>query len=105
MEDMANDLKLAELKQENLCKSVDQLHAQTSSVLLLTCQWKNLETHFESTKNSLLKQAQDLALQEKKIVETTKTPEQRGKDANFKLKKDWRMSWWASGEGRTLGFS
>lgn len=49
-------------------------------------QWKDLEGHFELTNNSLLKQAQELALQVKKIEETKELCEQRDKDVDFKLK-------------------
>ncbi|EEF49742.1 conserved hypothetical protein [Ricinus communis] len=61
MENITENLKLAELKKESIRKSFDQAHAQASSILLFTLQWKDLEDQLNLAKDSLLKQAQELA--------------------------------------------
>ncbi|KAJ9185920.1 hypothetical protein P3X46_005491 [Hevea brasiliensis] len=86
MENIMDHLKLAELKKENLRESFDQAHAQASSILLFTLQWKDLEDQFDSLKNSLLKQAQEVDLEKEKLMENTQVLEQRDQEVEIKFK-------------------
>ena len=60
MEKITRELEAAELTKQNLRKTLDQIHDYSSSVLLLSLQWKDLENHFETTRRFLLERAQEL---------------------------------------------
>ena len=47
------------MTKQNLRKTLDQIHDCSSSVLLLSLQWKDLENHFETTRRFLLERAQE----------------------------------------------
>ncbi|CAB4294894.1 unnamed protein product [Prunus armeniaca] len=53
MEKIESDLKELELKQRSVARAYDSVHAQANSFVIFTVQWKDLEDHFESTRNSL----------------------------------------------------
>ena len=59
MEKITRELEAAELTKQNLRKTLDQIHDCSSSVLLLSLQWKDLENHFETTRRFLLERAQE----------------------------------------------
>ncbi|XP_011649315.1 FRIGIDA-like protein 5 isoform X2 [Cucumis sativus] len=79
MDRVASNMKLSEWKQSNLCKAHEQLHSEASSFLLFSLQWKDLETHFESTREMILTQCEEverrekaIALKEEKLVDLEK---------------------------------
>ncbi|BFG37065.1 hypothetical protein CerSpe_233390 [Prunus speciosa] len=72
MEKIASDLKMSETKQSCLGQAYEALHAQTSSILHFGVQWKELEDHFESTRNSLQTRLRELENREKKIDDREK---------------------------------
>ncbi|XP_048324115.2 FRIGIDA-like protein 5 [Ziziphus jujuba] len=67
MEKIASDLKVTELKQSSICKAMEELHSQASSVLLITLQWKDLQQHLDSTRTTLESLRQELAERENHI--------------------------------------
>ncbi|XP_065854518.1 FRIGIDA-like protein 5 isoform X1 [Euphorbia lathyris] len=87
MEAVVNLIKLAELKQQSFRKSFDEAHSQASSMLSLTLHLKDFEDQFELAKESLLKQAQELDLEAKKIVEAARVLEKRNQEVEVKLQK------------------
>ncbi|XP_073265341.1 uncharacterized protein [Populus alba] len=87
MEDAMDDLKLVDIKKESLHKCLDQLHAQASSILSFTLEWKDLEAHCESSKAFFLRKMEELALLEKKNVEMLKVVEEREEKFEIKAKK------------------
>lgn len=60
MEKITRELEAAELTKQDLRKTLDQIHDYSSSVLLLSLQWKDLENHFETTRRFLLERGQEL---------------------------------------------
>ncbi|CAL9003488.1 unnamed protein product [Prunus brigantina] len=72
MEKIASDLKMSETKQSCLGQAYEALHAQASSILHFGVQWKELEDHFESTRNSLQTRLRELENREKKIDDREK---------------------------------
>ncbi|CAN0920621.1 FRIGIDA-like protein 5 [Linum grandiflorum] len=69
MERLSEQLKVVDSKQASLRSLADEIHAQCSTVLRFTLQWKDLEQHFESMRSELLEQATLLSVQEKQVVE------------------------------------
>ncbi|CAI0432285.1 unnamed protein product [Linum tenue] len=69
MEKVMEELKDGERKQRDLRKRLEEMHSQASSVLDFSLDWKDLELHYESIKEELVKQAAEIAFQEKEIVE------------------------------------
>ncbi|XP_024021988.1 uncharacterized protein LOC112091775 [Morus notabilis] len=65
MEKIESDMKISELKQVSLCKAYEALHSEASTVLLLTLQWKDLDEHFNTTRNSLREKFEELLEREK----------------------------------------
>ncbi|OMO90932.1 Frigida-like protein [Corchorus capsularis] len=53
MEDIKKDALLGELRKENLRKSLEQVKAQASSVLLFTLEWNELQKHFDSVQSQI----------------------------------------------------
>ncbi|PQM43225.1 FRIGIDA-like protein 5 [Prunus yedoensis var. nudiflora] len=84
MEKIESDLKEFELKQRSLAKAYDSVHAQAqaNSFVIFTVQWKDLEDHFDSTRNSLEARFRELEAREEDIgVRDTKS---EPKDWNFR---------------------
>ncbi|XP_022149541.1 FRIGIDA-like protein 5 [Momordica charantia] len=80
MEKITSHMKLAESKQSNLCKAHEQLHSEASSFLLFSLQWKDLEKHFDSTREMIQTQYEalegrekEIALKEKELVDVGKS--------------------------------
>ncbi|PQQ02726.1 FRIGIDA-like protein 5 [Prunus yedoensis var. nudiflora] len=76
MEKIESDLKEFELKQRSLAKAYDSVHAQAqaNSFVIFTVQWKDLEDHFDSTRNSLEARFRELEAREEDIgVRDTKS--------------------------------
>ncbi|XP_008246561.1 PREDICTED: uncharacterized protein LOC103344716 isoform X2 [Prunus mume] len=67
MEKIESDLKESEFKQRSLAKAYDIIHAQANSFLIFTVQWKDLDDHFESTRNSLETRFRELEAREEDI--------------------------------------
>ncbi|CAL2269364.1 unnamed protein product [Prunus armeniaca] len=67
MEKIEADLKESEFKQRSLAKAYDIIHAQANSFLIFTVQWKDLDDHFESTRNSLETRFRELEAREEDI--------------------------------------
>ncbi|KAB1202347.1 FRIGIDA-like protein 5 [Morella rubra] len=70
MEKISSELKLSELKQNSLSKAYENVHAQASSILLLTLQWRDLEEHFDSTRKSIETRFNELKERTKEMVST-----------------------------------
>ncbi|KAK9919671.1 hypothetical protein M0R45_028256 [Rubus argutus] len=67
MEKIASDLKVSELKQTRLGNAYETLHSQASSMLAFSIQWKDLAEHFDSTRNAIQTQFQELQEREKLV--------------------------------------
>ncbi|BBH06655.1 Frigida-like protein [Prunus dulcis] len=86
MEKIESDLKESEFKQRSLAKAYDIIHAQANSFLIFTVQWKDLEDHFESTRNSLETRFRELEAREEDIgVRETKL---EAEEWNFRSEKE-----------------
>ena len=68
MEMIASHMKLADWKQSSLCQAHEQLHSEASKFLLFSLQWKDLETHFDSTREMIQMQYEELERREKAIA-------------------------------------
>ncbi|KAJ4823510.1 hypothetical protein Tsubulata_035182 [Turnera subulata] len=79
-------LKLAQMKQEEVHRCMDEVQAKASSFLEFTLQWKDLEAYLDSWKASLQMQEEELDLKEKKLGETAKLLEEREKGWKAKRK-------------------
>ncbi|PQP95820.1 uncharacterized protein Pyn_21860 [Prunus yedoensis var. nudiflora] len=67
MEDISWNLKLSEVKQRSLGKAHETLRAQADSMVQFSVQWKELEDLFDSTRNSLQTELQELQELKKEI--------------------------------------
>ncbi|XP_062006752.1 uncharacterized protein LOC133723897 [Rosa rugosa] len=67
MEKIASDLKVSELKQRSVGKAYETLHSQASSMLVLSIQWKDLQEHFDSTRNAIRTRFEELQEREKQL--------------------------------------
>ncbi|XP_004289337.1 PREDICTED: myosin-2 heavy chain-like [Fragaria vesca subsp. vesca] len=67
MEKIASDLKASETKQRSLGKTYESLHSQASSMLVLSIQWKDLQEHFDSTRNAIRTCFEELREREKML--------------------------------------
>uniref|UniRef100_A0A6N2KU13 Malectin-like domain-containing protein n=1 Tax=Salix viminalis TaxID=40686 RepID=A0A6N2KU13_SALVM len=79
-EKICSELKLTKLRQQSFSRSFNEIHEQASSFLLLALQWKELETHFDSTFNSIEDCARELQTKERQL-------KGREKDADSKEKE------------------
>ncbi|KAL5566208.1 hypothetical protein UlMin_029372 [Ulmus minor] len=60
MENIVSDLNVSQVKQDVLSKTFDSLHSQATGVLLLTLQWKDLESHFNLIRKSLQEKLEEI---------------------------------------------
>ncbi|XP_022985592.1 uncharacterized protein LOC111483612 isoform X2 [Cucurbita maxima] len=67
MEKIVSDMKVAEWKRSSLYKAHERLHMEASSFLLLSLQWKDLEMHFDSTRDMIQTEYEELERREKTI--------------------------------------
>ncbi|XP_023512899.1 uncharacterized protein LOC111777493 isoform X2 [Cucurbita pepo subsp. pepo] len=67
MEKIVSDMKVAEWKRSSLYKAHERLHMEASSFLLLSLQWKDLEMHFDSTRDMIQTEYEELERREKAI--------------------------------------
>ncbi|KAM2890268.1 hypothetical protein COP2_008710 [Malus domestica] len=67
MEEIASKLKLSETKQRSIGKAQETLRAQADSMLAFTLNWKDLDDHFDSVRNSLYAAFVGLLEREKEI--------------------------------------
>ncbi|KAJ8760728.1 hypothetical protein K2173_017821 [Erythroxylum novogranatense] len=89
MEKAMDELREAKTKRESLCKLFDQAHSQASSIVAFALQVKDVNSKLVSAQEaSFLEEAQELSLQEKKLVEAEKQIEERKKEAESKLDRD-----------------
>jgi uncharacterized protein (DUF3084 family) len=79
-EKICSELKLTKLRQQNFSRSVNEIHEQASSFLLLTLQWKELQTHFDSTFNSIEDCAKELHTKERQLEGREKEVESKWKE-------------------------
>ncbi|KAL3591311.1 hypothetical protein D5086_009951 [Populus alba] len=79
-EKICSELKLAKLRQQSLNRSLNEIHEQASSILSLTLQWKDIETHFESTFNSIEDSAKALRTKERQLEAREKEFESKEKE-------------------------
>lgn len=85
MEKIESDLKISELKQVSLCKAYEALHSEASTVLLLTLQWKDLDEHFNTTRNSLREKFEELLEREKSVAAREKQLEDEDSRLNSEI--------------------
>ncbi|KAL5566213.1 hypothetical protein UlMin_029377 [Ulmus minor] len=52
MENIVSDLNVSKMKQDFLSKTFEALHSQANGVLLLTVQWKDIDSHFNLIRKS-----------------------------------------------------
>ncbi|TXG75424.1 hypothetical protein E1A91_1Z015900v1 [Gossypium mustelinum] len=84
MEDLKTELKLGELKRENLRKSLEQANGLASSVLLFTLQWKELESHFDSIQQKIEEGVAVFELREKELETTMRVSRERQEEIGLK---------------------
>ncbi|GMJ03771.1 hypothetical protein like AT5G27220 [Hibiscus trionum] len=84
MEDLKKQLKMGELKRENLRNSLEQANAQASSLLLFTFQWKELEKHFDLLQQSMEKRLGFVESREKELESTMGILREKGEEIGWK---------------------
>lgn len=84
MEDLKTELRLGELKSENLRKSLEQAKGLASSVLLFTLQWKELESHFDSIQQKIEERVAVFELREKELETTMRVSRERQEEIGLK---------------------
>ncbi|KAL6278715.1 hypothetical protein ACE6H2_022316 [Prunus campanulata] len=67
MEKIESDLRESDSKQRSLANAYDIIHAQANSFIIFTVQWKDLEDHFESTRDSVEARFRELVAREEDI--------------------------------------
>ncbi|KAA0045784.1 FRIGIDA-like protein 5 isoform X1 [Cucumis melo var. makuwa] len=85
VERIASETKIAEWKQSILSKTHEQLHSEASSFLIFSLQWKDLERHFESTREMILTLYEEVERRETAI--SSKEEAIALKEEEFELKK------------------
>ena len=66
---ISSELEAAEMKKQTLRKTLEQIHSSSSSFLLFSLQWKDLEDHFDTARRFLQEQVQGLESKEKRFEE------------------------------------
>ncbi|KAL4325239.1 hypothetical protein GQ457_11G006450 [Hibiscus cannabinus] len=84
MEDLDKERKLGELKSENLRKSLEQVNAQASSILLFSLQWKELEDHYDLIQRSVENRLHVVESREKELEYTLRILRERGEEIGLK---------------------
>ncbi|KAK8532125.1 hypothetical protein V6N13_131468 [Hibiscus sabdariffa] len=84
MEDLDKERKLGELKSENLRKSLEQVNAQASSILLFNLQWKELEDHYDLIQRSVENRLHVVESREKELEYTMRILRERGEEIGLK---------------------
>ncbi|KAJ6397638.1 hypothetical protein OIU77_018618 [Salix suchowensis] len=79
-EKICSELKLTKLRQQSFSRSFNEIHEQASSFLLLALQWKELETHFDSTFNSIEDCARELQTKERQLKGREKEADSKEKE-------------------------
>ncbi|XP_056165376.1 FRIGIDA-like protein 5 isoform X2 [Syzygium oleosum] len=64
----STDLNLAEVKKSGLRDKLQQLQERSSSLLLLSLQWKDLEDHYEATQTALERRGEEVRSVEESIT-------------------------------------
>ena len=87
MEKVSSEFEVAEIKKQTLRKTLEQIHSSSSSLLLFSLQWKDLEEHFDTTRRFLQEQAkeleskkkrfEELELREKRLEESSRSSEKK----------------------------
>ncbi|GAB2277536.1 hypothetical protein Dimus_012246 [Dionaea muscipula] len=83
-EAVGNQMKLAEMKQECIRQTLEKLSSESSGLLLLTLQWKDLEEYFESVKGALQRSIDEAELKWKQMVWKQKYVKQKTKEIETK---------------------
>ncbi|KFK26467.1 hypothetical protein AALP_AA8G252700 [Arabis alpina] len=92
-----NDLRLCELKMENIRKQVEKMQSQASDVLVFTLQWSDLEHYFKIAQDNVEQRIKDFKSKEMELQQKSFALEQR-----VKLVGDLEMK--ADGFRKQLGF-
>ncbi|XP_010494033.1 PREDICTED: FRIGIDA-like protein 5 [Camelina sativa] len=92
MEKVTSGLELVDLSKRNLRKTLESLQDGAHSVLLLTIQWKEIESYFDSTRSVLEERAKELDLLQESIKVRaleleTKEKELCSKQSDFEKKE------------------
>ncbi|KAK9293321.1 hypothetical protein L1049_021313 [Liquidambar formosana] len=87
MENVLAELKLAELKKDSLRKTLDTLQSQSSSLLRLTVQWKDLQDHFNSIKKLIQRHSEEFESKEKHFDLDRKSVDERSREVELKEEK------------------
>ena len=66
---ISSELEAAEMKKQTLRKTLEQIYSSSSSFLLFSLQWKDLEDHFDTARRFLQEQVQGLESKEKRSEE------------------------------------
>ncbi|XP_030926202.1 FRIGIDA-like protein 5 isoform X1 [Quercus lobata] len=72
MEKVSSEFEVAEIKKQTLRKTLEQIHSSSSSLLLFSLQWKDLEDQFDTTRRFLQEQAKELESKEKRLEELSR---------------------------------
>ncbi|KAL5768375.1 hypothetical protein ACOSP7_014929 [Xanthoceras sorbifolium] len=73
--DVSREMKLAGLKKENLRRSCELAHAQSSSIMLLTLQWKDIEDQLDRTMKSVEEKDLEVDLKQRLLEERERVVE------------------------------
>ena len=79
-EKICSELKLTKLRQQSFSRSFNEIHEQASSFLVLALQWKELQTHFDSTFNSIEECSRELQTKEWQLEGREKEADSKDKE-------------------------
>ncbi|KAK9293183.1 hypothetical protein L1049_021172 [Liquidambar formosana] len=85
--EVSAELKLAKLKKDNIRKTLDNLQSQSSSLLLLTVQLKDLQDHFDSVEKLIQQHSEEFESKQKHFDSVWKSVEDRSREVESKEKR------------------
>ncbi|KAL5566212.1 hypothetical protein UlMin_029376, partial [Ulmus minor] len=85
MENIISDLNVSKLKEDSLSKMFEALHSQANGVLLLTVQWKDIDSHFKLIRKSFQDKLEELLERENGIRAKEKQLEAKELDLNLEI--------------------
>ncbi|GAB2246497.1 hypothetical protein Droror1_Dr00001990 [Drosera rotundifolia] len=69
---MAKQMKRAELKQDSIRLTLEKLNSESSGLIMLTVQWKDLEDHFETARREIRRSIEEIEAREARLGEETR---------------------------------
>ncbi|GAB2218759.1 hypothetical protein Drorol1_Dr00001991 [Drosera rotundifolia] len=81
---MAKPVKRAEFKQDCIRQTLEKLNSESSGLLMLTVQWKDLEDHFDSARGEIRRGIEEIEAKEARLGEGERKLDEKRKEIEAK---------------------